>query len=91
MPQNLQTSVENETILMEVEVQNGIIQDVRLQIPPELIDPEMVDISEVLLKMDFDNRLVNKFEAKLNAYVELSQEKKDFLIQSLDEMISHFV
>ena len=91
MPQNLQTSVENETILMEVEVQNGIIQDVRLQIPPELIDPEMVDISEVLLKMDFDNRLVNKFEAKLNAYVELSQEKKDFLIQSLDDMISHFV
>ena len=76
---------------MEVEVQNGIIQDVRLQIPPELIDPEMVDISEVLLKMDFDNRLVNKFEAKLNAYVELSQEKKDFLIQSLDDMISHFV
>ena len=91
MPKNLQTSVENETILMEVEVQNGIIQDVRLQMPPGLLDPEMVDLSEVLLKMDFDSQLVKNFEARLNAYVELPQEKKDFLIQSLDEMISHFV
>ena len=84
-------SIENETILIEIEVQNGVIQDVRLRMPPGLLDPELIDLSEVLLKMDFDNKLIQKFEARLESYVELCQNKKDFLIQSLDQMISNFV
>ena len=92
VPQTIFDDICNvEEMMIEIEVNKGVIVDVRLKLPPGLLDPELMDLSEVLLKMDFDGKLVQNFAARLEAYVELSTEKKDFFIQSLDEMIRNFV
>eukprot|EP00093_Oithona_nana_P003959 03959.XXX_110716_108951_1 [CDS] Oithona nana genome sequencing. len=92
VPQNIFDDILNdEKMMIEIEVNKGVIVDVRLQMPPGLLDPELMDLSEVLLKMDFDGKLVQNFAARLEAYVELSAEKKNFFIQSVDEMIRNFV
>jgi len=92
VPQNIFDDILNdEKMMIEIEVNKGVIVDVRLQMPPGLLDPELMDLSEVLLKMDFDGKLVHNFAARLEAYVELSAEKKNFFIQSVDEMIRNFV
>ena len=92
VPSTIFEAISGESkMLIEIEVSKGVIQDVRLQMPPGLLDPDLMDLSEILLKMDFNGQLVQNFEGRLEAYVELSQEKKEFFIQALDEMIRNFV
>lgn len=92
VPSTIFEAISGESeMLIEIEVSKGVIQDVRLQMPPGLLDPDLMDLSEILLKMDFNGKLVQNFQSRLEAYVELSQEKKEFFIQALDEMIRNFV
>lgn len=78
--------------MLDVEVTNGKVQDVRIQMPPELLDPDLVDLSEVLLRLPFDNKLVQEFSSLLGQNSEhISEDKRNFLVQCLDEMIGKFV
>jgi hypothetical protein len=82
----------NPTLMLDVEVTNGKVQDVRIQMPPELLDPDLVDLSEVLLRLPFDNKLVQEFSSLLGQNSEhISEDKRNFLVQCLDEMIGKFV
>ena len=68
------------------------MQDVRVQMSPDLLDPELIDLSEILLKLDFNDRLVQKFSDLLSVHsADISEVKRNFLVQCLDEMIGKFV
>jgi len=79
-------------LTFDIEVINGIVQDVRVQMSPDLLDPEFIDLSEILLKLDFNDRLVQKFSDLLLVHsANISEAKRHFLVQCVDEMITKFV
>jgi len=79
-------------LTFDIEVINGIVQDVRVQMSPDLLDPEFIDLSEILLKLDFNDRLVQKFSDLLSVHsANISEAKRNFLVQCVDEMITKFV
>jgi len=83
---------DESTLLFEIEVQNGIIENVRIQMPSGFLDPELVDLSEILLKMPFSNDLVQKFSDTLTENgKDISEMKRNYLVECLDEMIGDFV
>ena len=83
---------DESTLLFEIEVQNGIIENVRIQMPSGFLDPELVDLSEILLKMPFSNDLVQKFSDTLTENgKDISEMKRNSLVECLDEMIGDFV
>lgn len=79
------------SLLLEVEVVNGVIENVRVQMPPGLVDSELIELFEHLLKMPFDNQLVNNFSKLMPEVNQESKSKQAFLIQCLDDMVSKFV
>jgi len=86
-----QNDCENH-LIFDIEVMNGVVQDVRIQMPPDLLDPELIDLSEILLKLDFNDRLVQKFSDLLSIHSnQISEVKRNFLTKCLDEMIGKFV
>ena len=84
---------DESTLLFEIEVQNGIIENVQIQMPTGFLDPELVDLSEILLKMPFSNNLVQKFAERLDLDIvnDISEMKKTYLVECLDAMIGDFV
>ena len=82
---------DESTLLFEIEVQNGIIENVRIQMPSGFLDPELVDLSDFLLKMPFSNDLVQKFSDRLDNANDISEMKRTYLVECLDEMIGDFV
>ena len=63
-----------------------------LQMPSGFLDPELVDLSEILLKMPFSNDLVQKFSDMLTENgKDISEMKRNYLVECLDEMIGDFV
>ena len=83
---------DESTLLFEIEVQNGIIENVRIQMPSGFLDPELVDLSEILLKMPFSNDLVQKFSDTLTENgKDISEMKRNYLVECLDEMIGDLV
>lgn len=83
----------DKLLTFELTVVNGTIQDVRIQMPPEFLDADQIDLSEVLLKMSFDDKTVPKFaEILATKYGKsIPEVKRFFLVQSLDDMIGSFV
>jgi len=79
-------------LTFDIEVMNGIVQDVRVQMSPAFLDPDLIDLSEILLKLDFNDGLVKKFSALLSVHsANITKAKRNFLLQCLDEMIGNFV
>ncbi len=91
VPQEISNLPQECQLSFELEVVNGTIQDVRVQMPPEFLDSELVDLSDILLKLPFNEKLLGTFADLLEKEQEVTRVKKDFLVQSLDEMISKFV
>jgi lipoyltransferase 1 len=79
-------------LTFDIEVMNGIVQDVRVQMSPAFLDPDLIDLSEILLKLDFNDGLVKKFSDLLSVHsANITKAKRNFLLQCLDEMIGNFV
>ena len=79
-------------LIFDIEVMNGIVQDVRVSMSPDFLDPDLIDLSEILLKLDFNDGLVKKFSDLLLVHsANISVAKRNFLIQCLDKMIGKFV
>jgi len=79
-------------LIFDIEVMNGIVQDVRVSMSPDFLDPDLIDLSEILLKLDFNDGLVKKFSDLLLVHsANISVAKRNFLIKCLDEMIGKFV
>ena len=85
---------EESNLLLELEVQYGIIEKVRLQMSPNNIDPEFMEVSDLLLKMTFNNELVKKYADLLNdpnvIHSRIPEIKRNYLIFCLDQMIGKF-
>lgn len=80
----------NQKIVFDLEVLHGIVQDVRIQMPANLIDVELLDLAEVLLKLKFNENLVKNFYDVLNKE-NVNGAKRDFLVNCLDDMVGKFV
>jgi len=79
-------------LIFDIEVMNGIVQDVGVQMSPDFLDPDLIDLSEILLKLDFNDGLVKKFSDLLSVHsANITEVKRNFLLQCLDEMIGKFV
>lgn len=92
VPNEVISNDSTSQLTFDIEVINGVVQDVRVQMSPDLLDPELIDLSEILLKLDFNNRLVQKFSDLLSVHsADISEVKRNFLVQCLDEMIGKFV
>ena len=92
MPNEVISNDSTSQLTFDIEVINGVVQDVRVQMSPDLLDPELIDLSEILLKLDFNDRLVQKFSDLLSVHsADISEVKRNFLVQCLDEMIGKFV
>ena len=92
MPNEVTSNDSKGQLSIDIEVINGVVQDVRVQMSPDLLDPELIDLSEILLKLDFNDRLVQKFSDLLSVHsADISEVKRNFLVQCLDEMIGKFV
>ena len=86
-----QNDCENH-LIFDIEVMNGIVQDVRVQMSPDFLDPDLIDLSEILLKLDFNDGLVKKFSDLISVHsANITEAKRNFLLQCLDEMIGNFV
>ena len=92
VPNEVISNDSTSQLTFDIEVINGVVQDVRVQMSPDLLDPELIDLSEILLKLDFNDRLVQKFSDLLSVHSDdISEVKRNFLVQCLDEMIGKFV
>lgn len=92
VPNEVTSNDSKGQLSIDIEVINGVVQDVRVQMSPDLLDPELIDLSEILLKLDFNDRLVQKFSDLLSVHsADISEVKRNFLVQCLDEMIGKFV
>ena len=92
VPNEVTSNDSKGQLSIDIEVINGVVQDVRVQMSPDLLDPELIDLSEILLKLDFNDRLVQKFSDLLSVHsANISKVKQNFLVQCLDEMIGKFV
>ena len=92
MPNEVTSNDSKGQLSFDIEVINGVVQDVRVQMSPDLLDPELIDLSEILLKLDFNDRLVQQFSDLLSVHsADISEVKRNFLVQCLDEMIGKFV
>ena len=92
VPNEVISNDSTSQLTFDIEVINGVVQDVRVQMSPDLLDPELIDLSEILLKLDFNDRLVQKFSDLLSVHsTDISEVKRNFLVQCLDEMIGKFV
>ena len=92
MPNEVTSNDSKGHLSFDIEVINGVVQDVRVQMSPDLLDPELIDLSEILLKLDFNDRLVQQFSDLLSVHsADISEVKRNFLVQCLDEMIGKFV
>ena len=92
VPNEVISTDSTSQLTFDIEVINGVVQDVRVQMSPDLLDPELIDLSEILLKLDFNDRLVQKFSDLLSVHsADISEVKRNFLVQCLDEMIGKFV
>ena len=92
VPNEVISNDSTSQLTFDIEVINGVVQDVRVQMSPDLLDPELIDLSEILLKLDFKDRLVQKFSDLLSVHsADISEVKRNFLVQCLDEMIGKFV
>ena len=92
VPNEVISNDSTSQLTFDIEVINGVVQDVRVQMSPDLLDPELIDLSEILLKLDFNDRLVQKFYDLLSVHsADISEVKRNFLVQCLDEMIGKFV
>ena len=92
VPNEVISNDSTSQLTFDIEVINGVVQDVRVQMSPDLLDPELIDLSEILLKLDFNDRLVQKFSDLLSVHsANISEVKRNFLVQCLDEMIGKFV
>lgn len=92
VPNEVISNDSTSQLTFDIEVINGVVQDVRVQMSPDLLDPELIDLSEILLKLDFNDRLVQKFSDLLSVHsADISEVKRNFLVQCLDEMIGKFV
>jgi hypothetical protein len=92
VPNEVTSNDSKGQLSFDIEVMNGVVQDVRVQMSPDLLDPELIDLSEILLKLDFNDRLVQKFSDLLSVHsADISEVKRNFLVQCLDEMIGKFV
>ena len=60
VPNEVISNDSTSQLTFDIEVINGVVQDVRVQMSPDLLDPELIDLSEILLKLDFNDRLVQK-------------------------------
>ncbi len=87
------SSADKPLLNIELEIANGVVKDVRIQMPPGLLDPDLVDLSEALLRMPFNSNLVSRFEKHLASMdqQQISAEKCQFLLKSIDAMIGKFV
>jgi len=92
VPNEVIQSNSKSHLIFDIEVMNGIVQDVSVQMSPEFLDPDLIDLSEILLKLDFNDGLVKKFSDLLSVHsANISEVKRNFLLQCLDEMIGKFV
>jgi len=89
---------DNDSIKIEIEVVNGVVSSVQIHNEfveeAQKVDQDLIDLSQVLLKEFFDNKLVNKFSDELihlQEFSRVSNAKKAFLCQCFDMMISKFV
>ena len=57
VPNDVISNDSTSQLTFDIEVINGVVQDVRVQMSPDLLDPELIDLSEILLKLDFNDRL----------------------------------
>lgn len=87
------TCADDPELVLELEVIQGRVQDVRVQLPQGLLDPELVDLSEVLLRLPFNENLARAFGQQLQEQQQsgqMSPEKKTFLVTCIEEMINKF-
>jgi lipoyltransferase 1 len=92
VPNEVIQSNSKSHLIFDIEVMNGIVQDVSVQMSPDFLDPDLIDLSEILLKLDFNDGLAKKFSDLLSVHsANISEVKRNFLLQCLDEMIGKFV
>lgn len=83
---------EDQNILFELKVIKGVVQDVRIEMPTKLIDLELLDLSEVLLKLEFNDKLVQNFSDILTTdSTHVCENKRNFLVNCLDDMVGKFI
>lgn len=81
-----------QQIMFELEVNNGIVQEVRVQMPQDFIDRELLDLADVLIKLEFNDKLVKNFNDVLSKEsAHINEAKQNFLVTSLHDMIGKFV
>ena len=83
---------ERVELSLEIEVINGIIENVKIRMPTGYMDDDFVNLAELLVNMTFDNQLVHKFLKTLNEKkINVSYDKQHFLLHCVDEMTKKFV
>ena len=83
---------ERVELSLEIEVINGIIENVKIRMPTGYMDDDFVKLAEILVNMTFDNQLVHKFLKTLNdKKLNVPYDKQHFLLHCVDEMTKKFV
>ena len=83
---------ERVELYLEIEIINGIIENVKIRMPTGYMDDDFVNLAELLVNMTFDNQLVHKFLKTLNEKkINVPYDKQHFLLHCVDEMTKKFV
>lgn len=92
LPDNMQIGISASSppeLKIQLDVNHGVIQDVRVQLPYGLLDPDL-DLSTVMHGLSFGQNLPEAVEQILSSE-KIPQEKRDFLSSCIKNMVSDFV